>query len=268
MTTLVTDALLATSAATLEALALELDLGRLRHPYTALGLKSRLGPSAAALVPELNALHAQGLEPKGLATMLRVLARQRRALERERERVELVWTGPEARLEQSRDTLVVVRELFGQAQRSALIVGYAFYQGKTIFAELAKKLRDDPAFKVRICAHIKRDYNDQRTPDATLISRYVEDFITKQWPDGCPAPPIYYDPRTVEAGQHKRASMHAKCIVIDHQHALITSANFTEAAYERNIEAGVLLHDPHMSVALERQFDHLIHAGILRLAHR
>lgn len=39
----------------------------------------------------------------------------------------------------------------------------------------------------------------------------------------------------------KRASLHAKCVVVDERMAFISSANFTEAAQIRNIEVGVLI---------------------------
>jgi phosphatidylserine/phosphatidylglycerophosphate/cardiolipin synthase-like enzyme len=45
---------------------------------------------------------------------------------------------------------------------------------------------------------------------------------------------------------------------------LITSANFTEAAHERNIEAGVLLTDSATAQALRSQFDSLVSHKILR----
>ena len=38
-----------------------------------------------------------------------------------------------------------------------------------------------------------------------------------------------------------RGSLHAKCVVVDRSTALVTSANFTEAAQHRNIEAGLLI---------------------------
>ncbi|MBN2033991.1 MAG: hypothetical protein JW836_11995 [Deltaproteobacteria bacterium] len=38
-----------------------------------------------------------------------------------------------------------------------------------------------------------------------------------------------------------RAILHAKCVVADRRTALVSSANFTEAAQTSNIEAGVLI---------------------------
>ena len=43
----------------------------------------------------------------------------------------------------------------------------------------------------------------------------------------------------------------------------MTSANFTEAAHERNIEAGVLLNDPVTAIALQMQFESLVTRNIL-----
>jgi len=45
---------------------------------------------------------------------------------------------------------------------------------------------------------------------------------------------------------------------------LVTSANFTEAAHERNIEAGVLLADLVAARAMRTQFETLVAKNILR----
>ncbi|MGH9321370.1 MAG: phospholipase D-like domain-containing protein [Vicinamibacteria bacterium] len=58
-------------------------------------------------------------------------------------------------------------------------------------------------------------------------------------------------------------SLHAKCVVVDDRLSLVTSANFTEAAHWRNIEAGVLVDDPRFAVNLRSQFDRLIAEGLL-----
>jgi phosphatidylserine/phosphatidylglycerophosphate/cardiolipin synthase-like enzyme len=46
--------------------------------------------------------------------------------------------------------------------------------------------------------------------------------------------------------------MHAKCVVVDHAIALVTSANFTSRGHERNIEVGVLIQDSTFAGTLER----------------
>ena len=59
--------------------------------------------------------------------------------------------------------------------------------------------------------------------------------------------------------------LHAKCIVVDDTFALITSANLTEAAQRRNIEAGILLTNQVFAMQLRAQFEGLVEAGELRL---
>jgi phosphatidylserine/phosphatidylglycerophosphate/cardiolipin synthase-like enzyme len=56
----------------------------------------------------------------------------------------------------------------------------------------------------------------------------------------------------------ENACLHAKCVVVDEERLLITSANFTEAAHERNIEAGVLMRDRTIAKAIRSQFEMLV----------
>ena len=50
------------------------------------------------------------------------------------------------------------------------------------------------------------------------------------WPFEGNRPELYYDPRSAE--NFGVASLHAKCLVVDHEQTLITSANFTERGQE------------------------------------
>jgi phosphatidylserine/phosphatidylglycerophosphate/cardiolipin synthase-like enzyme len=72
---------------------------------------------------------------------------------------------------------------------------------------------------------------------------------------------VYFDPRT--ADQYVTVSMHAKCVVIDHEYTLITSANFTDRGQTRNIEAGVAIEDRGFAASLERQWFNLVEAGVV-----
>ena len=57
--------------------------------------------------------------------------------------------------------------------------------------------------------------------------------------------------------------MHAKCVVIDGQEGFVTSANFTEAAQERNIELGLLVGSQSIAHQIEEHFISLIQNGFL-----
>ena len=74
-------------------------------------------------------------------------------------------------------------------------------------------------------------------PDDGVVRRFAAQFFAREWP-GTRRPEVFYDPRGLQpGGSGPRAVQHAKCVVIDDAEALVTSANFTEAAQERNIEA-------------------------------
>jgi phosphatidylserine/phosphatidylglycerophosphate/cardiolipin synthase-like enzyme len=51
---------------------------------------------------------------------------------------------------------------------------------------------------------------------------------------------------------------------VDEERLFITSANFTEAAHERNIEAGVLLVDRVAAKAMQKQFERLVEKGLFQ----
>jgi len=97
---------------------------------------------------------------------------------------------------------------------------------------------------------------------AEALRAFEERFRRRDWPGGR-LPAVFYDPRSMDTGP-KRSVLHAKCVVVDDRYAFVTSANFTEAAQTRNIEAGVLLDDPPFAIALRGQFESLATAGLLR----
>jgi phosphatidylserine/phosphatidylglycerophosphate/cardiolipin synthase-like enzyme len=74
-------------------------------------------------------------------------------------------------------------------------------------------------------------------------------------------PRVLYDPLALTSGSGPRSCLHAKCLIVDDERALVTSANFTEAAMDRNIEAGVLVDDAGFAARLRAQFDALEQSG-------
>ncbi len=61
------------------------------------------------------------------------------------------------------------------------------------------------------------------------------------------------------------AKLHAKAVIIDSRDVLLTSANMTSAAYDRNIELGVLCRGGGVAAQVQRHFDALIARGVLRV---
>jgi phosphatidylserine/phosphatidylglycerophosphate/cardiolipin synthase-like enzyme len=174
--------------------------------------------------------------------------------------IELVTSGPDV-AGMTRDTGVVLRELFAGAEQRVLVVGFAVHQGREIFAALANRMRHRPDLLARLCLDIRRAPGDTTRADS-LLRRFAERFIRQEWP-GPRLPDLFYDPRSLAESEPRRASLHAKCVVIDGVRAFIGSANLTEAAQLRNIEVGVVV-SGLIAAATERHFDALIAAGHLR----
>ena len=117
--------------------------------------------------------------------------------------------------------------------------------------------------------HVRRPPGDRSSP-SELVRAFAERFVRGEWP-GERLPRLYYDPRSLESVPAKRASLHAKCVVVDREQASVSSANFTEAAQTRNIEAGVYLRSPSFAGRLAEHFETLAMSRLLQpvsIAHR
>jgi len=78
-----------------------------------------------------------------------------------------------------------------------------------------------------------------------------------------PLPRVYCCKQLLENVQGKSASLHAKCLVVDNQQVFVSSANFTEAAQQRNVEIGLLLQSAVLGQRIRRFFDTLVDTGYL-----
>jgi phosphatidylserine/phosphatidylglycerophosphate/cardiolipin synthase-like enzyme len=249
------------SRASLEILAAALEDGRAQPPYSRIGLSKVLpGQDLGCAVDDLGRLSGLGMQASHIAFWLRAMADERG---RETGPVaELVWSGPESTNSESRDTGVVLQELFRSAENTVLVAGFAIYDGRSIFKMLADRMDANPHLIARFFLNVARQGHDT-TAEADLVVRFAHEFREKHWP-GKRLPDIYYDPRSLAMESWKRSSLHAKCAVIDSRRALVTSANFTPAAQDRNIEAGVVIDSVAFATRLQGQFESLVTRGLLR----
>jgi phosphatidylserine/phosphatidylglycerophosphate/cardiolipin synthase-like enzyme len=210
-------------------------------------------------VNELNRLSTIGSSPHQIAYTLNLLAAERATVQQVRDRIELVWTGQGIAGSESRDTAVVVRELFNTARHSVLISSFAIDRGekaRALFEGLAIRMDANLALRVRMFLNVQRPHGNEE-PETVLLKRFMDTFRRDIWV-GNRLPEVFYDPRSLAMGTEMKACLHAKCVVVDEERVLITSANFTEAAHERNIEAGVLLADAAVAKAVCSQFESLV----------
>jgi phosphatidylserine/phosphatidylglycerophosphate/cardiolipin synthase-like enzyme len=248
----------ALSTSDLKALALALRSGHVAPPYGTLGLQRVLPPNSPEdLGIALERLRSQGWMPVQIATLLETVASDRSARRPIEDALDLVTTGPDVNGIDNRDTSVVVRDLFAGATTSVLIAGYAIYQGQQVFQTLADRMLERPDLRVRIVVDIQRGAGDTSTA-YEISRRFAERFRSQQWPDARPLPEVYFDPRSLLPQGEKRACMHAKCVVVDQSQVFISSANFTEAAQQRNIEVGLIVKSEFLAGRLTRFFSLMI----------
>jgi len=203
---------------------------------------------------ELMRLASEGLTPAHLALLLDAYA-DAAEVRAAHLNAELVWSGPDASAAQSRDTSVVVPELFAVAQRDVLVSTFVVRQAESVLRPLATRMEAVPELRARIFLHVGRKERDTSI-ESELLREFAEDF-RRSWP-GARHPEVYYDPRGLQADSAERATWHAKCVVVDDELAFVTSANFTEWAQQRNVEAGVLIRNREFAVQLRRQFEALV----------
>jgi phosphatidylserine/phosphatidylglycerophosphate/cardiolipin synthase-like enzyme len=236
--------------------------GRIAPPFSSLLLRRYLPEGVAALVAtELQQRVVRGMEPSHLADCLDLLCQDRSQRPMAEDLISLVWTGPEAPGIVNRDTSVVVRELFQMAKENVLIAGYAVYQGHIVFKSLAERMDQVSRLRVQMFLDVRRPWNDTSSV-SELVRRFSEKFTREEWP-GRRRPEMYYDPRSLDEEHERRASLHAKCILVDNEQAFVTSANFTTAAQQKNIEVGVLIRSKSFTTTLCSHFQTLAAAGLL-----
>jgi phosphatidylserine/phosphatidylglycerophosphate/cardiolipin synthase-like enzyme len=244
---------------TLCALAAALRAGKLKPPFSRATVEHVVG-GPSWLAEELDAL---ALPPAAMAWGIELLAQERAEWRSRWGRVELTWTGPEDVVTQTRDTGAVARQLFAEAKRTLLVSTYALDEGargENLLGVLRQRMAERD-LDVRFYVNLPRDYEDAR-PSEQILAEHVRRLREKvfTWE---PRPAVFYDRRALEPGHGPRACLHAKVIVRDETQTLITSANLTEAALERNVEAGVLIDDAVFARGVVGQFERLVAAGVL-----
>lgn len=245
----------------LRILAAALRSGRLNPPFSPLSLQRLIGDHISAVIAEwMTGIAATGCSPAAMASWLDAFAdglHKRTALDHA---VQLVTTAPQGDGAVHRDTAVVVQDLLRRARKSVLISTYGVYGGREIFQTLAERMDASMELGVRIFVNIERKHGETGSI-REIVDRFVHQFREYHWPAQSRLPDIYYDVRSTAEKPSETAVLHAKCIVIDSEELFVTSANFTEAAQSRNVEAGLLVKSSAIADQATRFFDSLIRSG-------
>lgn len=155
--------------------------------------------------------------------------------------VEVVVTGPDSPAAPVRLTSEVVRQLIGRATKRVTIVSFAAYRIGSILAALDAAV----ARGVQVSMVLESGEMLEGGGGAAAYARYR----VYEWPVDVRDPPD--------------SKLHAKAVIVDSRDVLLTSANMTTAAYDRNIELGVLCHGGGVAAQVQRHFDALMARGVL-----
>jgi phosphatidylserine/phosphatidylglycerophosphate/cardiolipin synthase-like enzyme len=246
----------------LRSLALAIRTERVYPPFPFASLARITGSTMAGPISvALQTLSAKGCSSEALATCVEMIAEVSDRKSSFEDSVQLVMTGPLESSIEHRDTKVVVADLFRRAETSVLIAGYAIHQGRHVLEELATRMESSEGLNVQMFLNLGIRPGTTETP-VELVARFVREFKTRHWPSGYRLPEVYYDRRVLAASNRLPVSLHAKCVVRDNEELFVSSANFTEAAQNRNIELGVLMTSPSLAKQTTSFFGRLVKEDI------
>ncbi len=189
-----------------------------------------------------------------LAIVLRAVAESLR-IERSKQKVELVWTGPNRLETSTRHSGEVLIELVNHAQQSLHLVSFALYQYKP----LIQAMLDAVSRGVKISMYIETHKSDMQPIEmirrfSSELVDHVELFI---WPKS----------NRIASTTNTVGSLHAKLAIADADMLFISSANLTEYALTINLEAGVLFHGGDKPKQIIAELNYLVRTGIFEKSH-
>jgi len=256
------EALTELPTAALKALASSLRQGSLSRGMSDVALSQIAGPLATKLRVCLDGLAAQGVPPSQAALIVEAVLTERTHTPDLAALFDVVLSGPEIPGAPTADTGAAIIGLIQEAQQEVVLVTYVLHNTEQIFGEVVQRLKHCPNIAVKLFAHIARPAGDTSAA-SEIVRRFAAHFRKHHWPWENP-PSVYFDPRGLAPSAAERASLHAKCVIVDRRAALVTSANFTEAARTKNIELGIVTRHPPIARRVAEHFDALVAAGALQ----
>jgi phosphatidylserine/phosphatidylglycerophosphate/cardiolipin synthase-like enzyme len=173
-----------------------------------------------------------------LAPILRGLSAAGR---RDRGKVDLVWSGPTPPGAEGRSTYALAADLIDEADHRVIAATYSVSTSSPYVKALKRAVARDVDVTVLV------DPEHQVGGVTALIS-------------ALPGVRFLRMPTNTKGVW---AAMHAKFVVVDDQVAFVTSANFSDAAADRNLELGVIVDQQPVARALTKHVEDLKTARLL-----
>lgn len=188
-----------------------------------------------------------GLSPNEIASAL-VSAAVTAELFYAENTVDILWTGPTStsvpvrRMEQS------LCELIDSARKTLLIVSFVAYKAEKVYAAIRAAI--ERGVRVSFLTEASKENGGSLDVDPS-------DLLKKEFPDA-----DFY--RWDNADPLHPAVVHVKCAIADESRALVTSANLTGAAMDKNMELGVMISSRRVSRRMAAHFAALVTENVLR----
>jgi phosphatidylserine/phosphatidylglycerophosphate/cardiolipin synthase-like enzyme len=170
--------------------------------------------------------------------------------------LQVIWSGPASRRFAARRIDQVLYDLLASAKRRAWIVTFSAHRIERFCRELLAA--HQRRVQITLLLETEEGSAGQLTHDAQQAFQGLplHEIEILHWPR---------DAREKNAAG-RPGKLHAKCAVIDDT-IVIGSANFTDDAFNRNMELGVVAKDPDASEAIVQHFRELEMRGVIhRLA--
>lgn len=192
---------------------------------------------------------SHSVSPLAIATASQAL----RYAAKHQTRAEVCWSGPVNTLQGFRTTAEAYRELISKATRTALIVSYALGEVESLRDSLEIALSRGVQVRLLLEDFHVFTQTSWRSQFVALGSQVLEQAKVYIWPKSN---------RRQNDGR-VYGSMHIKCLVVDEEAVLLTSANWSGAAMQDNMELGVVVADLELASSVAQHFDHLITNGVI-----
>lgn len=182
-------------------------------------------PARAAVKRVLAAWSRVSIKGDEVAGMLLGAGEARRRVEQELA-IELVWTGPKTEFVPTRQTEQVLLDLIASARDDLFLVSFVAYGVDSVVTAL-----NDAAsrgVRLRLLFEASASHGGTLNYDPAAVMRKA-----------VPTAELFRWIKKPE--QFAGGKVHAKVVVVDGRRAFITSANLSDHALERNMEAGVLI---------------------------
>jgi phosphatidylserine/phosphatidylglycerophosphate/cardiolipin synthase-like enzyme len=162
-------------------------------------------------------------------------------------KIEVVATGPLVEETQFRQTEQAILEVIDFAQKRLLIVAYSVFS--------------IPQVQLALLGAAKRGVHIDfllETPHL-VEGESAFDTLKEVGSEVKSVTHLYFWPKENRLFRKgKPALMHAKCCIADRELMFLSSANFTDQAFNLNLEIGLLLRDPQTCAAIADYFDSLL----------